>query len=153
MGLKHLIEKLEPHFTHGGKLEKYYPLYEAAATIFYTPGQVTRGAAHVRDAIDLKRMMILVWFAVFPAMFWGMYNVGLQTIPALHKLYGAEPAAAGDRQQLALQRRPVVRGELQCRRRLAEHDDPGRGLLPADLYHRFYRRRLLGSAVRDCAQA
>ena len=49
-----------------------------------------RGAAHVRDAIDLKRMMILVWFAVFPAMFWGMYNVGLQTIPALHKLYGAE---------------------------------------------------------------
>ena len=65
MGLKHLIEKLEPHFTHGGKLEKYYPLYEAAATIFYTPGQVTRGAAHVRDAIDLKRMMILVWFAVF----------------------------------------------------------------------------------------
>jgi hypothetical protein len=89
MGLKHLIEKLEPHFTHGGKLEKYYPLYEAA-TIFYTPGQVTRGAAHVRDAIDLKRMMILVWFAVFPAMFWGMYNVGLQTIPALHKLYGAE---------------------------------------------------------------
>jgi Na+-transporting NADH:ubiquinone oxidoreductase subunit B len=83
MGLKHLIEKLEPHFTHGGKLEKYYPLYEAAATIFYTPGQVTRGAAHVRDAIDLKRMMILVWFAVFPAMFWGMYNVGLQTIPAL----------------------------------------------------------------------
>ncbi len=51
---------------------------------------VTRGAAHVRDAIDLKRMMILVWFAVFPAMFWGMYNVGLQTIPALHKLYGAE---------------------------------------------------------------
>ena len=90
MGLKHLIEKLEPHFTHGGKLEKYYPLYEAAATIFYTPGQVTRGAAHVRDAIDLKRMMILVWFAVFPAMFWGMYNVGLQTLPALHKLYGAE---------------------------------------------------------------
>ena len=90
MGLKHLIEKLEPHFTHGGKLEKYYPLYEAAATIFYTPGQVTRGAAHVRDAIDLKRMMTLAWFAVFPAMFWGMYNVGLQTIPALHKLYGAE---------------------------------------------------------------
>jgi Na+-transporting NADH:ubiquinone oxidoreductase subunit B len=76
MGLKHLIEKLEPHFTHGGKLEKYYPLYEAAATIFYTPGQVTRGAAHVRDAIDLKRMMILVWFAVFPAMFWGCTTSG-----------------------------------------------------------------------------
>ena len=57
MGLKNLLEKIEPHFTHGGKLEKYYPLYEAAATIFYTPGQVTKGASHVRDAIDLKRKL------------------------------------------------------------------------------------------------
>lgn len=90
MGLKRLFEKAQPHFTQGGKLEKYYPLYEAAVTLFYTPGQVTPGASHVRDAIDLKRMMILVWCAVFPAMFWGMYNVGLQSIPALHKLYGPE---------------------------------------------------------------
>ena len=92
MGLKHLFEKIEPHFTEG-KLKKYYPLYEATTTIFYTPGLVTKGAAHVRDAIDLKRMMILVWFAVFPAMFWGMYNVGLQTIPALHHMYNAEQLA------------------------------------------------------------
>ncbi len=42
MGLKHLFEKIEPHFTHG-KLRKYYPLYEATATIFYTPGLVTKG--------------------------------------------------------------------------------------------------------------
>ncbi len=90
MGLKQFFEKIEPHFTAGGKLEKWYPLYEATATIFYTPGQVTRGASHVRDAIDLKRMMILVWLAVFPAMFWGMYNVGHESITALNKLYGAE---------------------------------------------------------------
>ena len=70
MGLKHLIEKVEPHFTQGGKLEKYYPLYEAAATPLYTPGHATKGASHVRDAIDLTHMMILVWFVVFPAMFW-----------------------------------------------------------------------------------
>ena len=59
MGLKHLIEKLEPHFTHGGKLEKYYPLYEAAATIFYTPG-VTRGARarrHRPEADDDPRVV------------------------------------------------------------------------------------------------
>ncbi len=83
-----------------------------------------RGAAHVRDAIDLKRMMILVWFAVFPAMFWGMYNVGLQTIPALHKLYGAEQL----QQAIANNWHYSVAqwlGELQCRRRLAEHDDHG----------------------------
>ncbi|MER2472643.1 NADH:ubiquinone reductase (Na(+)-transporting) subunit B [Photorhabdus laumondii] len=91
MGLKNYFEKIEHHFEPGGKLEKYYPLYEAVTTIFYTPGTVTSGGAHVRDAIDLKRMMIMVWLAVFPAMFWGMYNVGQQAIPALYHLYsGAE---------------------------------------------------------------
>ena len=34
-----------------------------------------------------------MWFAVFPAMFWGMYNVGLQTIPALHHMYDAQQLA------------------------------------------------------------
>lgn len=90
MGLKNYFEKIEHHFTPGGKLEKWYPLYEATTTVFYTPGTVTHGASHVRDAIDLKRMMILVWMAVFPAMFWGMYNVGQQAIPALHQMYSGE---------------------------------------------------------------
>ncbi len=93
MGLKNIVEKLEHHFEPGGKLEKYYPLYEATATLLYTPGKVTTGASHVRDAIDLKRMMILVWFAVFPAMFWGMYNVGHQAISALNHLYSGEQLA------------------------------------------------------------
>ncbi|MBV4413727.1 NADH:ubiquinone reductase (Na(+)-transporting) subunit B [Enterobacteriaceae bacterium YMB-R22] len=90
MGLKHFFEKIEPHFTGSGRLAKYYPLFEATATLFYTPGQVTRGASHVRDAIDLKRMMILVWLAVFPAMFWGMYNVGHESLSALNNLYDAD---------------------------------------------------------------
>ncbi|ATG14827.1 NADH:ubiquinone reductase (Na(+)-transporting) subunit B [Providencia alcalifaciens] len=91
MGLKNLFEKYEHQFEPGGKLAKFYPLYEAVVTVFYTPGTVTKGRSHVRDTIDLKRMMILVWLAVFPAMFWGMYNVGNQAIPALHHLYsGAE---------------------------------------------------------------
>lgn len=83
MGLKHFLEKIEPHFLPGGKHEKWYALYEAAATIFYTQGTVTRKAAHVRDALDSKRMMILVWLALFPAMFFGMYNVGAQAFGAL----------------------------------------------------------------------
>ncbi|WP_446469651.1 NADH:ubiquinone reductase (Na(+)-transporting) subunit B [Xenorhabdus stockiae] len=90
MGLKNYFEKVEHHFEAGGKLEKYYPLYEAVSTVFYTPGTVTKGKTHVRDAIDLKRMMILVWMSVFPAMFWGMYNVGNQAIPALTHLYSGE---------------------------------------------------------------
>ncbi len=84
MGLKHLLEKMEPNFLPGGKYEKWYALYEATATFLYTPGLVTKGASHIRDAIDSKRMMVLVWLALFPAMFYGMYNVGNQAFAALH---------------------------------------------------------------------
>ncbi|MGL5336442.1 MAG: NADH:ubiquinone reductase (Na(+)-transporting) subunit B [Enterovibrio sp.] len=87
MSLKKILEDLEPHFTHGGKYEKWFALYEATATLLYTPGTVTKGATHVRDNLDLKRMMIMVWLAVFPAMFFGMYNVGDQAITALNALY------------------------------------------------------------------
>lgn len=83
MALKDLFHKMEPAFQKGGKYEKFYILFEAAYTIFYTPGTVTRKDAHVRDAIDSKRMMLIVWLALFPAMFWGMYNVGNQSIMAL----------------------------------------------------------------------
>ena len=76
--LREYIDHLEPHFEKGGKYEKWYALFEAATTIFYTPGHVTRSASHVRDSIDLKRIMITVWFAAFPAMFYGMYNLGFQ---------------------------------------------------------------------------
>ncbi|MGR6980696.1 NADH:ubiquinone reductase (Na(+)-transporting) subunit B [Testudinibacter sp. P27/CKL/0425] len=83
MGLKHLLEKIEPAFLPGGKYEKWYALFEATATFLYTPGTVTSKSSHVRDAIDSKRMMVLVWLALFPAMFYGMYNVGAQSLLAL----------------------------------------------------------------------
>ncbi|MFC3914832.1 NADH:ubiquinone reductase (Na(+)-transporting) subunit B [Pseudaeromonas sharmana] len=83
MSLKHLLEKIEPHFTSGGRYEKWFPLYEAFATLMFTPGTVTRRSSHVRDSVDLKRIMIMVWLSVFPALFWGLYNVGNQTILAL----------------------------------------------------------------------
>ncbi|MFP3457558.1 RnfABCDGE type electron transport complex subunit D, partial [Psychrobacter sp. SIMBA_152] len=83
MSLKDTLERIEPQFEEGGKYEKWYALYEAVATILYTPGTVTKSATHVRDRIDLKRIMILVWMMMFPAMFWGMYNVGNQAALAL----------------------------------------------------------------------
>ncbi|MEO2280665.1 NADH:ubiquinone reductase (Na(+)-transporting) subunit B [Pseudoalteromonas pernae] len=83
MGLKKFLEDIEPHFEPGGKHEKWYALYEAAATIFYTPGYVNKGGTHVRDNIDLKRIMILVWMATFPAMFFGMFNIGHQAADAI----------------------------------------------------------------------
>ena len=78
MGLRNLLDKVEHHFEKGGRYEKWYPLYEAVDTFLYRPGSVTRTTAHVRDGIDLKRMMIIVWLCTFPAMFFGMYNVGHQ---------------------------------------------------------------------------
>ena len=78
MSLRKILDGLEPHFTPGGKYESWYSFYEAVDTIFYRPSSVTKGAAHVRDGIDLKRIMITVWMATFPAMFYGMYNLGFQ---------------------------------------------------------------------------
>lgn len=78
MGLRSTLDNLEPHFKPGGKYESWYALYEAVDTIFYSPSSVTQSSAHVRDGIDLKRIMITVWFCTFPAMFYGMYNLGYQ---------------------------------------------------------------------------
>jgi len=83
MGLRSFLNKLEPHFEKGGRFERYHPLFEAADTIFYSPSSVTRTTAHVRDGVDLKRIMITVWLAVFPAMFFGMYIIGLNANTAL----------------------------------------------------------------------
>ncbi|MDO7085871.1 NADH:ubiquinone reductase (Na(+)-transporting) subunit B [Pseudocolwellia sp. AS88] len=83
MGVKKFIEDIEPHFEKGGKHEKWFALYEAVATGLFTPGYVNKGKTHIRDSIDLKRIMITVWLAVFPAMFFGMYNIGFQATEAL----------------------------------------------------------------------
>lgn len=82
-------------FEKDGVLQKLYPLYEGTFTLLFTPGKVTTGRTHVRDFIDLKRIMIIVWLAVFPAMFWGWYNTGAQTVAALASMpNGADIAAA-----------------------------------------------------------
>lgn len=78
MGLRKILDKMEPEFHSGGKYEKWYALYEAVDTIFYRPSSVTKGGSHVRDAVDMKRIMIFVWMCTFPAMFFGMYNIGFQ---------------------------------------------------------------------------
>lgn len=79
MGLRSLLDRLAPHFEEGGRLHRWFALYEATDTFLYRPGSVTRSTAHVRDCLDLKRMMILVWLCTFPAMFFGMWNLGYQT--------------------------------------------------------------------------
>jgi len=86
MSLRTLLDSVEHHFDTGGKFAKYYALYEAVDTIFYTPGKVTVGGSHVRDAVDLKRIMITVWLCAFFPMFAGMYHTGLQANLAMDQM-------------------------------------------------------------------
>ena len=92
MSLRTLLDSVEHHFVNGGKYAKFHALYEAVDTIFYTPGQVTVGASHVRDAVDLKRIMITVWLCAFFPMFAGMYYTGLQANLAMDSM-GVESLA------------------------------------------------------------
>ena len=86
MGLRNILDDMAPQFSKGGRYEKWYALYEAVDTFFYSPGQVTVSGSHVRDGVDLKRIMITVWLAAFPAMLYGMYNVGYQATSAMANL-------------------------------------------------------------------
>ncbi|MFT4862554.1 MAG: Na+-transporting NADH:ubiquinone oxidoreductase subunit B [Pseudohongiellaceae bacterium] len=86
MGLRRVLDDIEPHFKPGGKLASWYVLYEAVDTIFYTPSKVTVAEPHVRDGIDLKRVMITVWLAAFFPMFYGMYNIGFQANMAIEAM-------------------------------------------------------------------
>ena len=76
--LRNTLDKVEPLFEKGGKFERLYPVYEAADTFLFTPGHRTRTGPHVRDGIDLKRMMIMVVIALIPCTLFGMWNVGFQ---------------------------------------------------------------------------
>lgn len=78
MALRKMLDNMEPHFHKGGKWHSWYALYEAIDTALYKPNDVTKTTSHVRDGIDLKRMMITVWLCTFPAMLFGMYNTGFQ---------------------------------------------------------------------------
>ncbi|HET9701241.1 MAG TPA: NADH:ubiquinone reductase (Na(+)-transporting) subunit B [Burkholderiales bacterium] len=91
-GLRAYLDRQSRHFGPGGRLRLLRPLWEAADTFLYTPANVTRGSAHVRDGMDLKRMMITVVIALIPCVLWGMYNTGLQANLALDPARAAELA-------------------------------------------------------------
>ncbi len=76
--LRKLLDRLHPTFSEGGPLEKLFPLYEGIDTFLYTPSDTTRGASHVRDAMNLKRMMGIVVVALLPCFFMAMHNTGYQ---------------------------------------------------------------------------
>jgi Na+-transporting NADH:ubiquinone oxidoreductase subunit B len=76
--LRRYIDSIKPHFTKGGKFEKLSATFEAFDTFLFVPGKVTTRGAHIRDSLDMKRMMSMVVIAMLPALLFGMYNAGYQ---------------------------------------------------------------------------
>jgi len=81
--LRKFLDRQSRHFEKGGKLEKFHSIYEMIDTFMYSPGESTKGSTHVRDGIDLKRMMSVVVIALIPATIMALYNTGYQANTAL----------------------------------------------------------------------
>ena len=84
--LRNYLDKQKPKFEKGGKLEKFRSVFTGFESFLFVPNQTTNSGAHIRDAVDLKRTMIMVVIALVPALLFGMYNVGYQHFNALGTL-------------------------------------------------------------------
>jgi Na+-transporting NADH:ubiquinone oxidoreductase subunit B len=76
--LRDFLDKQKPHFVKGGRFEKLHSTFDAFETFLFVPNKVTSSGAHIRDAIDMKRTMIIVVVALLPALIFGIWNVGYQ---------------------------------------------------------------------------
>ena len=76
--LKSILGKIKPHFDKGGKLHILYPAYDAFETFLFVPNHTSEEGTHIKDAIDLKRTMVIVIIALLPCLLFGMWNTGYQ---------------------------------------------------------------------------
>ena len=81
--LRDILDKIAPTFKADGKLEKLYPIFEATDTILFSTDERTHSGPHIRDSVDVKRVMILVVIALIPCYIFGAMNVGYQMAIAL----------------------------------------------------------------------
>ncbi|MGA1863015.1 NADH:ubiquinone reductase (Na(+)-transporting) subunit B [Deferribacter thermophilus] len=83
--LQKFFEKIGEHFKEGGKYSRWYPLYEATESFFFSPDTKATGKCHIRDVADFKRVMIFVVIALLPVTIFAIYNTGLQTNLLINK--------------------------------------------------------------------
>lgn len=77
--LKRFMERIRPSFEAGGRLHAFRSVYEGMDTFLFTPRQTAAArGAQIHDALDSKRIMIMVIVALLPCLFFGMYNTGYQ---------------------------------------------------------------------------
>ena len=83
------MDKQRPMFEKGGKFEQFFYAFEAGETFLFSPNHTTGiKGAQVKDAVDLKRMMITVVVAMIPALLFGIYNTGHQSLLATGQTAG-----------------------------------------------------------------
>lgn len=63
--MRKFLEKIAPLFHKGGKYEKFFPIFEMVETFLYDPLIRTDGKTHIRDGLDLKRTMIIVFLQYY----------------------------------------------------------------------------------------
>ena len=73
-----LLDKQKPHFEKGGRFEKFHTAFDSVETLLFVPDKVTFSGSHIRDSIDMKRTMIVVFISLIPALLFGMWNIGNQ---------------------------------------------------------------------------
>lgn len=82
-GIRNFLDRIKPSFSKGGRFSALHSTFEAFETFLFVPDTVTRKGSHIRDVVDLKRVMIVVVIALMPALLFGMYNAGLQHFRAV----------------------------------------------------------------------
>ncbi len=82
-GLRNYLDKIKPTFSPGGKLPWLHSAFDALETMLFVSKDTTKNGAHIRDAVDTKRTMIVVVLAMVPALLFGMFNIGYQNAESL----------------------------------------------------------------------
>lgn len=83
--LRKTIDKVKPNFEKGGKFYFLHSTFDAMETFLFVPSKVTQKGSHIRDYMDMKRNMIIVFIALLPALFFGIWNTGYQHFLAIGK--------------------------------------------------------------------
>ena len=92
--LENLLDNVRPHFEEGGKLSRFWVVYDSLETFAFTPGHATHKGVHIRDGIDLKRTMFLVIVALLPALLFGAWNQGHQYFLSIGEVGLSDPWSA-----------------------------------------------------------
>ena len=78
MNVRNFIDRIKPTFEKGGKLGFLHSTFDAFETFMFVPNTVTRKGSHIRDCVDIKRVMIIMVLALVPAFLFGIWNTGYQ---------------------------------------------------------------------------